>query len=175
MRILAWLLVSVIVASLAPQTQDITGTWVGKREGPGGEQELVWELKVVDGRISGTQRLLWEKLPSLTAESPAPHSSSRSRTSSSVTSRGRSSKEKLPATSCASHSRHSLDAAAEGRGARTLEARRRLQAQERRLQVVALQEAAEGAASRAARLSHAAARRRRPTAPHPSTTRRCRK
>jgi alpha-galactosidase len=63
MRTLAWLLVSVIVASLAPQTQDITGTWVGKRDGPGGEQELVWEFKVVDGKITGTERLPMGEAP----------------------------------------------------------------------------------------------------------------
>jgi alpha-galactosidase len=37
--------------------KDISGTWVAKRDTPMGEMELVWELKVTDGKITGTQRL----------------------------------------------------------------------------------------------------------------------
>jgi len=39
------------------QTKDISGTWVAKRQTPNGEMELVYELKVADGKITGTQKM----------------------------------------------------------------------------------------------------------------------
>ena len=33
-----------------PQTKDISGTWIAKRETPGGEMELVYELKLVNDK-----------------------------------------------------------------------------------------------------------------------------
>lgn len=48
---------------LAAQTKDISGTWVAKREGPMGEMEMVWELKVRDGKITGTQKLPFGDAP----------------------------------------------------------------------------------------------------------------
>jgi alpha-galactosidase len=45
------------------QPKDISGTWVGKRETPFGEMELVWELKVADGKITGTQKLPFGDAP----------------------------------------------------------------------------------------------------------------
>jgi alpha-galactosidase len=40
------------------QAKDISGTWVAKRQLPNGDPaELVYEIKVVDGKITGVQRL----------------------------------------------------------------------------------------------------------------------
>ncbi|MFC5865564.1 glycoside hydrolase family 27 protein [Acidicapsa dinghuensis] len=40
-----------------PQTQDISGTWIAKRQSPMGEMEIVYKLKVQNGKITGTQSL----------------------------------------------------------------------------------------------------------------------
>ncbi len=46
-----------LLALLGAQTKDLSGTWVAKRETPMGEMELVYELKVYKGRITGMQRM----------------------------------------------------------------------------------------------------------------------
>src|SRR5262249_18636675 len=45
------------------QTKDISGTWVAKRQTPNGEMELVYELKVADGKITGTQKMQFGDSP----------------------------------------------------------------------------------------------------------------
>src|SRR5213075_1577682 len=45
------------------QPKDISGTWVAKRETPNGVTEMVWELKVVNGKITGTQKLPFGDAP----------------------------------------------------------------------------------------------------------------
>jgi alpha-galactosidase len=50
-------------ALLAAQTKDISGTWVGKTQGPMGEMEVVYHLKVADGKITGTQSLPFGDAP----------------------------------------------------------------------------------------------------------------
>src|SRR4051812_25733294 len=37
--------------------QDISGTWIAKRTSPMGEMEIVYKLKVTNGKISGSQGL----------------------------------------------------------------------------------------------------------------------
>ena len=41
----------------APDTHDISGRWVGKKSSPMGEMEIVYQLHVQDGKITGTQTL----------------------------------------------------------------------------------------------------------------------
>lgn len=55
--------VTITLALSLAQGPDISGTWVAKREGPGGGQELVWEFKVVNGKITGTQTLPMGEAP----------------------------------------------------------------------------------------------------------------
>src|SRR5262245_23865781 len=50
-------LLSLIALIFLPQTKDISGMWVAKRQTPNGEIELVYELKVKDGKITGTQKM----------------------------------------------------------------------------------------------------------------------
>jgi alpha-galactosidase len=57
MRTIILAALTCMLALPAMQGPDISGVWVAKRESPGGEQELVWELKVTDGRITGMQKL----------------------------------------------------------------------------------------------------------------------
>jgi alpha-galactosidase len=45
------------------QTRDISGTWIAKLQTPFGEIEVVWELKAVDGRITGAQKLPFGDAP----------------------------------------------------------------------------------------------------------------
>lgn len=47
------LLALVVLLSSAVQSPDISGTWVAR---PNEDFEFVWELKVVDGKITGTQK-----------------------------------------------------------------------------------------------------------------------
>ena len=47
----------------ATQAPDISGTWVAKRETPFGEIEVVWELKVADGKVTGVQKLPFGDAP----------------------------------------------------------------------------------------------------------------
>ncbi len=51
----AWFIALTVL--IAAQTKDISGIWVGKMNGPMGEVEVVYELKVAGGKITGTQRL----------------------------------------------------------------------------------------------------------------------
>jgi alpha-galactosidase len=46
-----------------PQSKDISGTWVAKRETPMGEMEIVYELKVVNGKITGAQKMPFGDAP----------------------------------------------------------------------------------------------------------------
>jgi alpha-galactosidase len=55
---MSWLALSVY-----GQTKDISGTWIAKRESPMGEMEMVCELKVVNGKITGTQKLPFGDTP----------------------------------------------------------------------------------------------------------------
>jgi hypothetical protein len=50
-------ILSLIALLSLAQTKDISGTWVAKRQTPNGEMELVYELKVNDGKITGTQKM----------------------------------------------------------------------------------------------------------------------
>ena len=55
-----------VLAGLAvghAQQPDISGTWVANAESPMGKMEFVWELKVVGGKITGTQRLPFGDTP----------------------------------------------------------------------------------------------------------------
>ena len=47
----------IAVASQLPPTKDISGTWIAKTETPMGSMEIVYVLKVRDGRITGHQSL----------------------------------------------------------------------------------------------------------------------
>ncbi|QOY90539.1 glycoside hydrolase family 27 protein [Paludibaculum fermentans] len=49
--------------SLGAQNKDISGTWVAKQNSPMGEMEIVYELKVEKGRITGTQRMPFGDFP----------------------------------------------------------------------------------------------------------------
>jgi len=42
---------------LGAQSKDITGTWIANRTGPMGDMEIVYELKVVNGKITGAQKM----------------------------------------------------------------------------------------------------------------------
>lgn len=58
--------IAVLLAALveaAAQTKDISGTWVAKRSGPMGEMEIVYQLKVDNGKITGTQRMPFGDAP----------------------------------------------------------------------------------------------------------------
>ena len=56
-------LLSIFSILLAAQSKDISGTWVAKRESPMGEMEIVYELKVVNGKITGTQKMPFGDAP----------------------------------------------------------------------------------------------------------------
>ena len=51
---------------------DISGTWVGKRTGPNGEVEFVYDLKMSNGKITGSSGFLLPIPPLLTVASPVP-------------------------------------------------------------------------------------------------------
>src|SRR5262249_54519805 len=52
-----------LASFVAAQPKDISGTWIAKRETPMGEMEMVCELKVVNGKITGTQKLPFGDAP----------------------------------------------------------------------------------------------------------------
>ena len=56
-------LTSVAAQSEQAQTKDISGTWVAKTQTPMGDLEIVYELKVQNGRITGTQKLPFGDAP----------------------------------------------------------------------------------------------------------------
>ncbi len=53
----SYLVLALLAASGAAQPKDISGTWVAKLGGPLEGIELVYDLKVVDGRITGVWKL----------------------------------------------------------------------------------------------------------------------
>lgn len=58
--------IAVLLAALlaaAADTKDISGTSIAKQNGPMGEMEIVYELKVENGKITGTQRMPFGDLP----------------------------------------------------------------------------------------------------------------
>ena len=56
MKILALVLFTAVVVNAQPR--DISGTWIAKLQGgPGGEIEIVYELKVQNGKITGSQKM----------------------------------------------------------------------------------------------------------------------
>ena len=48
---------------LAAEAKDISGTWVAKMQTPMGDMELVYKLKVDQGKITGTQTLPFGDAP----------------------------------------------------------------------------------------------------------------
>ena len=57
------MLVNVGVPFLRAQTEDISGTWVAKTQTPMGDLEIIYELKLKDGKITGTQKLPFGDAP----------------------------------------------------------------------------------------------------------------
>jgi alpha-galactosidase len=57
------ILLSFAAALAAAQPKDISGTWVAKTQGPMGEAELVYRLKVDNGKITGSQTLPFGDAP----------------------------------------------------------------------------------------------------------------
>src|SRR5882724_1576397 len=55
MKIVPLIAISALI--LCAQSKDISGTWIAKRQGPGGEMEIVYELKVLNGKVTGTQKM----------------------------------------------------------------------------------------------------------------------
>jgi hypothetical protein len=64
---------------------DISGTWIAKMSGPMGEIEIVYKLKVDNGKITGTQSLPFGIRQSWTGTSRTTHSASRLNWSRSAT------------------------------------------------------------------------------------------
>jgi hypothetical protein len=60
---IAWVTMTLAVMLGATQTRDISGTWIARLQTPFGEIEVVWDLKAVDGRITGTQKLPFGDAP----------------------------------------------------------------------------------------------------------------
>ncbi|MBM3762791.1 MAG: glycoside hydrolase family 27 protein [Acidobacteria bacterium] len=53
-----FLLLHAALLAQAPPASDISGTWIAKLNGPMGEIEMVWSLKMSpDGKLSGSQRM----------------------------------------------------------------------------------------------------------------------
>src|SRR5271165_5917892 len=48
---------------LSAQTKDISGTWIAKVQGPMGEMEVVYRLKVENSKITGSQTLPFGDAP----------------------------------------------------------------------------------------------------------------
>lgn len=57
MRLLNFLAAAALLPLLSAQQKDISGTWVAKRQTPMGESEIVYRLKMTDGKITGSQSM----------------------------------------------------------------------------------------------------------------------
>ncbi|MBN8732121.1 MAG: hypothetical protein J0L64_16390, partial [Acidobacteria bacterium] len=48
---------ALLAPALLAQSPDISGTWIAKRTSPMGEMEIVYRLKVDNGKITGSQSM----------------------------------------------------------------------------------------------------------------------
>lgn len=63
MRLLKFLVFAAALPALSAQQKDISGAWVAKRQTPMGEQEIVYRLKMTDGKITGSQSMGFGDFP----------------------------------------------------------------------------------------------------------------